>query len=106
MPEVQLPYLYAGARIFAYPSKYEGFGFPPLEAMACGIPTMVAAGTCLEEVAGTGAVVGDPEDIPEFRALLNNMLVSSEWRNDRSLAGIQLTRSEDSRVGKGGASTC
>src|SRR3546814_1196190 len=75
MPEVQLPYLYAGARIFAYPSKYEGFGFPPLEAMACGIPTMVAAGTCLEEVAGTGAVVGDPEDIPEFRALLNNMLV-------------------------------
>lgn len=44
-----LPWVYRGARIFVYPSLYEGFGFPPLEAMACGIPVVATKGSALEE---------------------------------------------------------
>lgn len=93
VPEDRLPTLYAGARVFAYPSVYEGFGFPPLEAMACGVPTLVASGTCLEEVAGQGAVARDPEDIPAMKQTLEQMLTSEEWRSELSAAGPPATSS-------------
>lgn len=91
VPEGRLPTLYAGARVFAYPSVYEGFGFPPLEAMACGVPTLVASGTCLEEVAGQGAVARDPEDISAMKQTLEQMLTSEEWRSELSAAGLHAT---------------
>lgn len=87
VPEERLPALYAGARLFAYPSIYEGFGLPPLEAMASGIPTLVAAGTCLEEVAGGGAVAIEPEDIDEMRAALEELLTSDQRREEIALLG-------------------
>lgn len=55
--EEDLPVLYSLADAFAYPSVYEGFGLPPLEAMACGTPTVVSSASCLPEVVGDGAVV-------------------------------------------------
>lgn len=91
VPEARLPALYAGARVFAYPSQYEGFGFPPLEAMASGVPTLVSGSTCLEEVAGAGAVVADPEDIPALCERLSQMLEPGEWREQLSSGGIQIT---------------
>jgi alpha-1,3-rhamnosyl/mannosyltransferase len=87
VPESQLPILYAGAALFAYPSLYEGFGLPPLEAMACGIPTLVSAHTCLEEVTLGAAVLTDPEDIPEMSKALERMLIDQEWRSELSAAG-------------------
>jgi glycosyltransferase involved in cell wall biosynthesis len=57
-----LPPLYAGADAFVFPSLYEGFGLPPLEAMACGVPVLAARATSLPEVVGDAGVLFDPHD--------------------------------------------
>jgi len=57
-----LPELYAAARVFAYPSLYEGFGIPPLEAMACGTPVVASTAGALPEVLGDAALLVDPLD--------------------------------------------
>lgn len=57
LPESDLPALYGGAELFLLPSLYEGFGFPPLEAMACGTPALVSPGGSLAEICGDGAIV-------------------------------------------------
>lgn len=60
VPDAQLAALYRGARCLVYPSLYEGFGLPVLEAMACGTPVVTSRGTAMEEVAGDAAVLVDP----------------------------------------------
>lgn len=62
VPDEDLPALYAAARAFIYPSLYEGFGLPVLEAMACGTPVVAATGSSLSEVAGGAALLIDPRD--------------------------------------------
>jgi len=60
VPDADLPALYAAARVFAYPSLYEGFGIPPLEAMACGTPVVASTAGALPEVLGDAALLVDP----------------------------------------------
>ena len=62
VPDRELPTLYAAARVFAYPSLYEGFGIPPLEAMACGTPVVASTAGALPEVLGDAALLVDPHD--------------------------------------------
>jgi glycosyltransferase involved in cell wall biosynthesis len=62
VPEEHLPALYSGACAFVYPSLYEGFGLPPLEAMACGTPVITSNTTSLPEVVADCAVLVDPLD--------------------------------------------
>ena len=68
VPDRDLPGLYRGAAVFVYPSFYEGFGFPVLEAMACGTPVVSYRTTSLPEVAGDAAVLLDPPVSPETLA--------------------------------------
>ena len=61
-----LPLLYQAASLFTYPSLYEGFGLPVLEAMACGTPVLTSTTTSLPEVAGAAAIVVDPHDLDDI----------------------------------------
>jgi glycosyltransferase involved in cell wall biosynthesis len=60
VPESDLPALYTGALCFAYPSFFEGFGIPLLEAMRCGTPTITSDRTCFPEVVGDASLIIDP----------------------------------------------
>jgi len=66
--------LISGAEVFAYPSLYEGFGFPVLEAQACGVPLLTSATSSLPEVAGDGALLVDPTDTEAIAAGLCRLL--------------------------------
>jgi len=92
VPDDILPAVYAGARVFAYPSKYEGFGLPPLEAMASGVPTVVAKRTCLEEVTRGAAMLSDPDDERDFARQLERAIDDEAWREGAVSAGIQVAR--------------
>lgn len=81
--EADLPSLYAGAALFLYPSIYEGFGLPPLEAMASGVPAVVASRSGLAEICGDAVAYVDPEDVKGFSATIRAALADPEWR-DRS----------------------
>src|SRR6266508_872227 len=61
VPHEQLPELYRGAEVFIYPSRFEGFGIPVVEAMACGVPCVVSSHPSLDEACGDAAVRVDPE---------------------------------------------
>jgi alpha-1,3-rhamnosyl/mannosyltransferase len=80
VPQEDLPALYAGAHAFAYPSLYEGFGLPLLEAMASGIPALSSHRSSLPQVAGDAALLIDPEDIDDLTAGLERLLSDDLWR--------------------------
>ncbi len=63
IPDEDLPALYSGAVAFVYPSLFEGFGLPPLEAMACGTPVVTSGAASLPEVVGDAGVLIDPHDV-------------------------------------------
>lgn len=88
VPEEELPLIYAGARLFAYPSTYEGFGLPPLEAMASGVPVVVSERSCLPEVCGPAARYFDPDDDQQFLAAVAEGLEDSCWRSAAIAAGL------------------
>lgn len=85
--EADLPGLYAGAAVFVYPSTYEGFGLPPIEAMACGVPVVVARQSCLAEVTQGAALLAEPDDVPAFAALLEKSLLDESWRLQAAVSG-------------------
>lgn len=83
-----LPLLYAGASGFAYPSMYEGFGLPVVEAMASGIPVVTSNCASLSEVAGGAAWLVDPDDASNLAVALEEMLVDPERRAAAVKAGL------------------
>lgn len=90
VPEADLPAIYSGASLFVYPSAYEGFGLPPLEAMACGVPSIVAASSCLPEVTKGAALLVDVEDVTAFSAMILSGIEEEQWRKDAISGGIQV----------------
>ncbi|WP_318269755.1 glycosyltransferase family 4 protein [Salinisphaera orenii] len=76
--ENELPALYAGARGLAFPSHYEGFGLPALEAMACGTPVIGSRGTAVEEVIGEAGLLVDPNDVGDLVSALSRLIEDDE----------------------------
>jgi glycosyltransferase involved in cell wall biosynthesis len=83
----ELRSLYASASVFAFPSLYEGFGLPPLEAMSLGTPVVVADAASLPEVVADAALLMPPGDAPALAIALARILADSELRNTLIAAG-------------------
>ena len=86
--EQDLLALYRGADCLVYPSRYEGFGFPPLEAMACGTPVVCARTTSLPEVVGDAAALFALDDRESLHGALGDMLASPERRQELAERGL------------------
>jgi alpha-1,3-rhamnosyl/mannosyltransferase len=87
--EEELIALYNRASAFVFPSRYEGFGLPILEAMACGCPVICSNTTSLPEVAGDAALLIDPQDPVALAEAIATILTDQERRTRLGLAGIQ-----------------
>ena len=88
VPEADLAPLTAAATVFAYPSLYEGFGFPVAQAMAAGVPVVTSNVSSLPEVAADAALLIDPRSIQELRDALARLLLSPQLRADLSARGL------------------
>jgi glycosyltransferase involved in cell wall biosynthesis len=92
-PYADLPQLYAGARALVFPSLWETFGLPLVEAMACGTPTLTSNNSCLPEVAGGAALLVDPFSIDEIAAGLDRLASDDDLAADLKTRGLR--RSQD-----------
>jgi len=79
-----LPLLYAGAEVFVFPSLYEGFGLPPLEAMKCGTPVIVSDRSSLPEIVGEKGLMVNPEDISGLSRMILKVLNEPDFRKNMS----------------------
>jgi glycosyltransferase involved in cell wall biosynthesis len=87
IPEGDLPALYHLCRVFVYPSKYEGFGLPPLEAMAAGRPVICSGGSSLPEVVGNAALMVDVGSSEEIARAIQSLWEDEKKRAAMSQAG-------------------
>jgi glycosyltransferase involved in cell wall biosynthesis len=83
-----VPIFYSAAEVFVYPSLYEGFGLPVIEAMSCGVPVITSRGSSLEEVAGSAALSIDPLDVEAIVQAIVKVLGDGELRRQLSKAGL------------------
>jgi glycosyltransferase involved in cell wall biosynthesis len=86
--DAHLPDLYRNALLFVYPSLYEGFGLPVLEAMACGIPVITSNRSSLPEVAGDAALLVDPTQPEALAAAMSGLLHDGSWRQELRAKGL------------------
>lgn len=84
-----LPILYSGATMFCYPSLYEGFGLPVLEAMACGTPVITSNTTSIPEVAGDAAVIVDPQNSEDIASAMDTVIDAPDLRASLQKAGLE-----------------
>ena len=87
VPESDLPALYSGAICFVYPSYFEGFGLPPLEAMKCGAPVIVGNQTSLPEVVGDAGLTVDPFEVRSIAEAIEKLINDSVLRRELSVKG-------------------
>jgi glycosyltransferase involved in cell wall biosynthesis len=89
VPEKDLSPIYNGAEVFVFPSLYEGFGLPVLEAMACGTPVVCSNSSSLPEIVGNAAISLDPADTGAWVAALTEVLESEELRAELRKRGLE-----------------
>jgi glycosyltransferase involved in cell wall biosynthesis len=85
----ELPWWYNAAELFVYPSLYEGFGLPPLEAMACGTPVITSTASSLPEVVGQAGMLIDPTDVQALASALARVLGDATLQAQMKEAGLE-----------------
>lgn len=85
----ELKKLYANALVFAFPSLYEGFGFPILEAFSCGCPVALSCASCFPEIAGDSAIYFDPNSETDIRNKIENIITSESARSELIKKGFE-----------------
>lgn len=87
IPFNDLPAIYQMAHIFVYPSRFEGFGIPIIEALHSGVPVIAASGSCLEEAGGPNSLYVEPDDVDGLGAAINSIDTNSELRSAMIMHG-------------------
>jgi glycosyltransferase involved in cell wall biosynthesis len=98
VPPADLPDWYRAANVFVFPSFYEGFGLPPIEAMACGCPVLSSTRGALADTVGDAAARLDPDDAAQIQAQLTRISADRDWRERLRTAGFVRARSFDWRT--------
>jgi glycosyltransferase involved in cell wall biosynthesis len=88
VPEGEMPSLYRGAMALVFPSLYEGFGLPVVEAMACGTPVLTSNATALREIAGDAALLVNPESVDEIAAAIHRLASDAVLRRTLGNQGL------------------
>jgi glycosyltransferase involved in cell wall biosynthesis len=92
VPDADLPHLYGAAACFVYPSLFEGFGLPLVEAMACGTPVISSDRTALPELVGTAGLLVDPESVDALAAAMARLLSDPDLARELGRRGIERSR--------------
>lgn len=96
VPDIDLPALYEMAEVFVYPSRYEGFGIPIIEAVRMGLPVVACTGSCLEEAGGPDNLYVDPNDAQGMASAIGKLMKGNEGRERRiALSQQYITRFEN-----------
>ena len=88
-PFEDLPAVYQSASVFVYPSFFEGFGIPVIEALSCGVPVIAATGSCLEEAGGPDSIYGNPLDDAELAAKIREILENRDLAKKMTERGLE-----------------
>lgn len=88
VPDEDLPALYSAATCFVYPSFYEGFGIPIIEAMACGCPVITSNNSSMKEIAGDAAIVVDPYNVKEIQNAIELLITDKVIRRKMEKQGV------------------
>jgi glycosyltransferase involved in cell wall biosynthesis len=88
VPEEDKPALYSGTRALVFPSLYEGFGLPPLEALACGTPVIASNRGSLPEIVGDGGLLLEPDDVEGLATAMGKLLSDDKLRKDLREKGL------------------
>ncbi|PSN11553.1 glycosyltransferase family 1 protein [filamentous cyanobacterium CCT1] len=92
IPDRDLSPIYSGAKAFIYPSLYEGFGLPPLEAMQCGVPVITSNTSSLPEVVGDAGIMVSPNDIDELCQAIHRVLEDNSLREALAVKSVQRSK--------------
>ncbi len=95
IPDEDLPVIYHLAEVFVYPSRYEGFGIPIIEAIQTGLPVVACTGSCLEEAGGPDCLYVNPDDTEAMAKAIKQVIVEKEWRVEKSQKYIQRFENSD-----------
>lgn len=92
VPDEDMPFIYNLADLFVYPSLYEGFGLPPLEAMACGCPVIASKSSSIPEVVGNAAIMVNPHDVDDLAKTMYEVLTNDDLRENMVRKGLDRTK--------------